>query len=121
MKKVLFKIIPVALLVFSIFLINSSCEKKDPVYDVVITVKYLSDTLKIVKGADVIIEKNDKRVEGKTDNGGQFAATFNLEMILNVHASIDTGTATNPALMYGTSTIRLLEDKTVYRTVFVSP
>ena len=121
MKKVLFKIIPAALLVFSIALMNSSCTEKDPVYDVVVTVKYLSDTLKVVKNADVVIEKNDVRVEGKTDNGGQFAATFNLEAILNVHASIDTGTATNPALLYGTSTIRLLEDKTVYRTVFIKP
>lgn len=121
MKKVLFKIMPVVVLVFSALLINSSCKKNDPVYDVVVTVKYLSDTLKVVKGADVTIEKNDVRVTGKTDNGGQFAATFTLEAILNVHAQIDTGTVTNPALMYGASTIRLLEDKTVYRTVFVSP
>ena len=121
MKKVLFKIMPVAVLVFSIFLITSSCTKKDPVYDVLVTVKYLSDTLKVVKNADVTIEKNDVHISGKTDALGQFAATFNLEAILNVHASIDTGTAANPSLLYGASTIRLLEDKTVYRTVFIAP
>ncbi len=86
-----------------------------------ITVKYLSDTLQIVKGAAVTIEKNDVVAEGVTNNGGQFAATFKHEAILNVHASIDTSTVTISPVMYGSSTIRLLEDKTVYRTVFITP
>lgn len=121
MKKVLFKIIPAFVAVFFLTLIIFSCKKTDHTYDVMVTVKYLSDTTKVVKGASVVIEKNDVRVEGVTDNGGLFGATFKLEAILNVHATIDTGTAGNSALLYGFSTVRLLEDKTVYRTVFVSP
>lgn len=117
MKKVLLKIIPF----FALVIILGACEKKDPAYDVVITVKYLSDTLQVVKGADIWIEKNDVQVWGVTDAGGVYTTTFKMEAILNVHASIDTGSVGNPAYMYGTSTIRLLEDKTVYRTVFISP
>jgi hypothetical protein len=43
-------------------------------------------------------------------------------MILNVHVT-DTITDTLgiQTVFFGTSTVRLLEDKTVYRTVFVSP
>ncbi|MCX6270691.1 MAG: hypothetical protein NTU44_05640 [Bacteroidetes bacterium] len=118
MKKVLFKIIPALAVGFSLILF--SCTKKDPTYDVVITVKYLSDTTVVVPGAAVTIEKNDKRVEGVTDNGGMFSATFQLEAIFNVHASIDT-TILQTQTLYGSSTIRLQENKTVHRTVFVSP
>lgn len=121
MKKVLIKIMPALVLASFLALIITSCEKKVPTYDVMITVKYLSDTTKVVKNCDVVIEKNDISISGKTDNGGLFGATFKLEAILNVHASIDTGTAGNPAYLSGHSTVRLLEDKTVYRTVFVSP
>ncbi len=102
-------------------LVLSNCTKSDPEYKVVVTVKYLSDTLKVVPGADVRIEKNDREAEGVTDAAGQFTAVFKYEMILNVHASIDTGMVGNPHLLSGNSTVRLLEDKTVYRTVFVSP
>ena len=50
-----------------------------------------------------------------------FYATFQYEAILDVRATIDTDSPTSPALMYGNSTIRLIADKTVHRTVFVSP
>ncbi len=120
MKNVLFKIMPLAGLCILLGLPMSSCEKKDPVYDVLVTVKYLSDTLQVVKGATVLIEKNNVRVEGLTNSGGQFATTFKLEAILNVHASLDTGDPNLPTHFYGHSTIRLLEDKTVYRTIFIS-
>ena len=58
MKKVLFKIMPAMVIILAFGLILFSCTKKDPVYDVAILVKYKSDTTKVVKGAEVTIEKN---------------------------------------------------------------
>ena len=121
MKKALLKNIPVIALLAAFAIATNSCNKKDPTYDVVVTVKYLSDTMMLVKNAAVVIEKNDIRKEGITDVVGEFKTDFKLEAILNVHASIDTGTVGIPHLLYGASTIRLQENKTVYRTVFVSP
>ncbi len=121
MKHLLFKKALLVAILLSGALVISNCKKTDPEYKVVVTVKYLSDTLKVVPDAAVVIEKNDRKAEGITDAGGQFTTVFKYEMILNVHANIDTGQAGNPHLLYGNSTVRLLADKTVYRTVFVSP
>ncbi len=119
MKKVLYKIVSIALLLFLAAGVFFSCEKKDPKYDAVITVKYESDTFQVVKNAYVLIEKNDVRVSGMTDASGQFAYTFKREAILNVHAQIDTSTTGIPVILLGNSTIRLVEDETVRRTVFI--
>lgn len=118
MKQILPKILSTFL--FLAFLgMGFSCQKAKEEYPVVITVKYLSDTNKVVPGASVVIEKNDVHVAGTTGADGKFSHTFKLEAILNVHASLDTGAV--PVHFYGESTIRLVQDKTVHRSVFIAP
>ena len=118
MKQVFPKFIFV-LFCFALLGISFSCNKPRPEYPVVITVKYLSDTNIVVPGSKVVIEKNDVHVEGGTDLQGRFGTTFKLEAILAVHATLDTGAG--PVHFYGESTIRLVADKTVYRSVFIAP
>lgn len=121
MKKLLFKnAFILAILALAAFVLYS-CEKDKPEYKVIVTVKYLSDTLKYVKGAAVVIEKNFIHTEGLTDDAGQFMANFENEAILDINVTIDTGSVGNPHMFYGTSTVRLVKDKTVNRTVFINP
>lgn len=96
-----------------------SCNKPKQEYPVTITVKYLSDTMKVVPGATVEILKNDVHVVGVTNVKGQFSHTFKLEAILNVNATLDTGAG--PVHLYGESTIRLVQEKTANRSVFIAP
>jgi len=111
-----FPVIAVAMIFFFLF----SCEKEEDMVASV-TVKYLSDTNIRVEGAQVIIEKNDVRVEGVTDVSGQFSHTFDLEAILDVHVHKDTGAIDSPVVFYGSTVVRLIPDKTVRRTVYISP
>jgi len=96
-----------------------SCKKPKQEYPVVITVKYLNDTTKVVPGATVVIAKNDVQVTGVTGKDGKFSHTFKLEAILDVRATLDTGAG--PVHFYGESTIRLVQEKTVSRSVFIAP
>lgn len=121
MKKLFLKNAFILALVAFAAILTFSCSKDKDEYKVVVTVKYLSDTLLYVKGADVVIEKNDIRVEGKSDDAGQFMANFDNEAILNISATIDTGSVGNPHMFYGNSTVRLVKNKTVNRTVFINP
>ncbi|MEI6576607.1 MAG: hypothetical protein WCO63_10555 [Bacteroidota bacterium] len=118
MKQVSPKILTI-LFCLALLGLSFSCTKTKTDFPVVITVKYLSDTTKVVPGSKVVIEKNDVHIEGITDAYGRFTTTFKLEAILNVHATMDTGAG--PIHFYGESTIRLLQDKTVIRSVFIAP
>jgi len=116
MKQVFPKIL---LAVFSLAMLglSFSCSNEDPEYPVVITVKYLSDTTKVVPGAKITFSKNDINRMGYADSRGVYDTTFTLEMILDVRATIDTGAG--PAHFYGESTVRLIADKTVHRSIFI--
>ncbi len=94
--------------------------KKDEDINVVITVKYQSDTTITVPNADVLIEKYDVKVKGVTDSKGVFETTFKLEAILDVYASIDTSTVTTTPPLTGSTVIRLEAGKTVRKTVFIN-
>lgn len=120
MKKLLLKNAFILAIISVVAFIIYSCEKDNPEYKVVVTVKYSGDTLKYVNKATVIIEKNDIRSEGITDEGGQYMAKFDHEAILNISASKDTGQVGFPQIIQGTSNVRLEKDKTIYRTVFLS-
>jgi hypothetical protein len=119
------RVFPKIIILLSVFLVIGviflSCKKTDHTYDVNITVKFLGDTNQLVPNANVVIEKNYVRVEGVTNEIGQFTHQFKLEAILNIHATRDTGTMGSPAVVSGNSTIRLLEDKTAYRILYLAP
>ena len=106
-------ILPLLLLGTLIF--TPSCEQAPGDMEAVVIVKYLGDTATRVVGAHVDLEKNDIHEGGFTDANGEFRKTFQLEAILDIFASADTGGVT----LSGASVIRLKPGKTVYRTVYV--
>lgn len=94
------------------------CYQNDKEYPVLITVKYKSNEVP-VEGADVIITKKQVLVELQSNSAGQCKYTFDLPAILEVHAEIDTSTTSGTAPLTGSTTIRLEEDKTVEKIVYV--
>jgi hypothetical protein len=105
-------ILPLALLVALVGF--PSCEEEGGDMEAVVVVKYLGDTTQLVPGANVVISKNDIHVDGVTDSKGEFSYVFELEAILDIHVTKDTGT-----ILTGASVIRLKPGKTVYRTVYI--
>ncbi|HRS53115.1 MAG TPA: hypothetical protein P5250_00220 [Bacteroidales bacterium] len=112
-------ILKIFIIVLMLMFVFTQC-KKDKDIKVIITVKYQSDTNKVVPQADVLIEKYDVKVKGVTDNNGIFETTFKLEAILDVHASKDTSTVTTTPPLTGSTVIRLEEGKTIRKTVFIN-
>ncbi len=107
----------VVLSVIVLIVATSSC-KKDEDINVIITVKYLSDTAEVVPLAHVLIEKYDVSVPGVCNEKGVFEHTFRDEMILDVRAwEIDS---LGEETMYGETTIRLVKGKTVRKSVFIN-
>ncbi|MBP7849502.1 MAG: hypothetical protein KA053_04440 [Lentimicrobiaceae bacterium] len=98
----------------------SSCEKENKDMEAVITVRYLGDTTKVVPYARVFLQKNAISVEGVTDLSGQFRHTFKLEAILDVLATIDTGSNGGHTTLTGSTVIRLKPGKSEERTVYLS-
>jgi len=119
MKALKIKFVIVALLALAASVFFTQC-KKDKEIKVYITVKYQSDTTKVVPMADVLIEKYDVKVKGISGPNGVFETTFKLEAILDVHASIDTSTVTSTPVMTGSTVIRLEEGRTIRKTVFIN-
>jgi hypothetical protein len=95
-----------------------ACEEEGGDMEAVIRVRYLGDTSTPVPGALVILEKNDVFQKGHTDENGEYSHVFQLEAILDVIATKDTGDTT-PVTLSGSSIIRLQPGKTVYRTVYL--
>ncbi|MFH0893323.1 MAG: hypothetical protein V2A54_02715 [Bacteroidota bacterium] len=109
-----------ALFVFAAFLAVAiqGCYQNDKEYPVLITVKYKSNEVPI-EGADVVITKKQVLVQLQSNSAGQCKYTFELPAILEVHAEIDTSTTSGTPPLTGSTTIRLEEDKTVEKTVYV--
>jgi len=97
----------------------TSCQKPDET-KACITVKYTTDTTKVVPFAHVRLEKYDVNVEGQCDEDGYFEHIFKMEAILDVHAWLDTSQTGTSTEMYGETTIRLDPGKTVNKTVFIN-
>ena len=101
--------------------------KKDTECKAVVTVKYLSDTLKVVPFVFLTIDKHTVpnatyyKVEGYTDKLGQFKYTFPLEAILDVYTKLDTNTDPNtpPEYIVGEGTLRLKPGETVQKSIFM--
>jgi hypothetical protein len=110
----------ISLMLLSVIVLGitlSSCEEESTDCEAVVTVKYLGDTAMVVPDAQVILGKDFAvRVDGVTDQNGEFRHTFELEAILDITASKDTG-----MYLEGNSVIRLRPGKTVYRTVYIGP
>lgn len=117
------------LLVFfaCIITLTSNC-KKDYECRALVTVKWLSDTNKVVPWASIKIAPNPssyghpnnellaQHVEGETDVNGQFKYTFNFEAILDIKIELYHGTDT---AKNGAGTIRLKPGYTVNKTVYI--
>jgi len=96
-----------------------ACEEEGGELEAVVTVRYLGDTAAVVPGASVVLEKNAIHVDGVTDANGVFRYVFDLEMILDIYASKDTGDVGNMVTLTGSSVIRLKPGTSVYRTVYL--
>ena len=107
------------LTVIVVAFVFSGCDKPDET-KAVITVKYTTDTTKIVPFAHVRMEKYDVNVEGQCNEDGYFEHMFKLEAILDVEAWLDSSQTGGTDIMYGETTIRLEPGKTVYKTVFIN-
>jgi len=103
---------------FAAIFIFPACEEEGGDMEAVIRVRYLGDTARAVPGALVVLSKNDILEDGHTDEKGEFSHVFQLEAILDVIATKDTGDTT-PVHLSGSSIIRLQPGKTVYRTVYL--
>ena len=114
-------IIPIIFTVITLSSLFYSC-KKDKDVKATITVKYLSDTTKLVNGALVEIYPDKSKlqnpansiidtVKGLTDPTGQFTANFKEEAILDVSAQ--------KGQFVGQTIIRLKAGKTVTQTVYL--
>jgi len=101
-------------MVLAALFVFPSCEEEGGDMEAVVVVKYLGDTTQLVSGANVVLSKNDIHVEGVTNGDGEFSHVFELEAILDIHVTQDTGT-----ILTGASVIRLKPGKTVYRTVYI--
>ncbi len=119
MKKFLGVFVLILVLFVAIFSLNSCKETYDE-YNAIVSVKLLSDTTIAVPYAYVRIEKYDIRVEGTTDENGEFKHTFNQEMILDVIAVVDSFVSPTGSELSGETTIRLKANKTVRQSVFVN-
>ena len=120
--KTIFKPVIISLLIIiGIALAFSNC-RKDKTYPVVITVRLLTDTSKVVPGANVKIYSkiggNLQYAEGTTDGNGQFRHTFKFPAILNIAAELKTNSIDS---LYGTALIQLVAGETVYKTVYINP
>lgn len=100
-------------------LMFTACDKQEET-KAVITVKYTTDTTKVVPYAHVRIEKYDVNVEGQCNADGTFEHVFKMEAILDVSAWLDTSQTGTLTEMYGETTVRLDPGKTVYKTVFIN-
>lgn len=92
-----------------------SCSHEDPEYPVKIYVK-LDSSEAPVPDADVRIpevSKGDSAVWIKTNESGVASYTFKLPAILEIRAISPDGT------MWGESTVRLKEDETVVKTIYI--
>ncbi|MBU0487036.1 MAG: hypothetical protein KKA07_05725 [Bacteroidetes bacterium] len=100
-----------------------SCKKKeDPVYPVEIMVRFKHSD-EVVEGALVSIIKNDIRIEDLvTNNRGVINYTFELPAILDVYAEFDTNTTLDNIIeppLTGSGVVKLVEDETVEKTVYI--
>lgn len=125
MKSFLRNCLPVILIAGLVaVMLLPACKKENTEIPCVITVKYQSDTNRVVPAADVVIggQYEDIRIEGKTDDAGMFKAAFKLEAILKVDAVKDTNTGTGPIedALTGQATVRLVPGETTYKTVFIN-
>ncbi len=109
-----------SLTLIAIIALSTSC-KKDTECKALITVKYLTDTNKVVANSNVTVSKYDVGSSGVTNSAGQFEVTFKNEAILDVVAVADTtsDTVRPPSFVRGTTTIRLIPGETVQKSVFV--
>ena len=115
------KAIPKTILFFSVIFISLffsfSC-KKDKEMTATVTVKMQSDTNIVVPLASVQIgTKGDIRVSGVTNALGQFSYSYKDEAIFDIVASKQVDSVT---IIHGSSIIRLVPGKTVYKSVFVN-
>ena len=120
MKKTIV-LVALGLVVTAMLMIASGC-KKDTECKLVVTVKHLSDTNRVVPQCSVMVIKYDVKAHGFTTAAGQFAHTFEHEAILDIFATIDT--SSDPLInsyLKGTSSVRLIPGQTVHKSVFVSP
>jgi hypothetical protein len=108
--KAIFKPIIFSSVIITFIMILSMCHKDEDM-PVVITVKMKSDTSIVVPNANVKISKGATKIEGVTDNYGQFRHTYKLEAIFDVDANKDS--------LNGATTIRLNPGETVYKSVFI--
>jgi len=116
MKKAIFAI-PFVALVVIIIVFSSSCKKEGPI-EVVISVRYLSDTTQVVPFAHVRMEKYDVNFEGVCNAKGTLEHTFRDEAILEVRAwEVDS---LGEESKYGETTIRLERDKTTRKSVYIN-
>jgi len=118
--KTIFKHIIISLLIIvGISAIFFSCHK-DPTYPVVVTVKKLIDTSKVVSGATVTIVSGQsgklQKAVGVTDANGQFNHTFSFDAILQITVELKTDSIDS---LYGTGLVQLLPNQTAFRTVLV--
>lgn len=120
MKKTII-LVALSLSVIALLMIASGC-KKDTECKLVVTVKHLSDTNRVIEQCSVMVKKYDVQDYGFTNAAGQFSTTFKYEAILDVFAEIDT--SSDPLInsyLKGTGSIRLIPGQTVHTSVFVSP
>ena len=120
MKKTIV-LVALSLVVTALLMIASGC-KKDTECKLVVTVKHLSDTNRVVSQCSVMVKKYDVQDFGFTDNAGQFSTTFEHEAILDIFATIDT--STDPLInsyLKGTGSVRLVPGQTIHKSVFISP
>lgn len=119
MKKTII-LVALSLTVTALLMIASGC-KKDTECKLVVTVKHLSDTNRVIEQCSVMVKKYDVQDFGFTDAAGQFSTMFEHEAILDIFAEIDTSSdpLTNSYLK-GTGSVRLIPGQTVHKSVFVS-
>lgn len=107
-----------------LYVLLPSCKKEKPEYPVSIIVHYKGND-KAVENAFVKIYKDNVNVELTTNASGECKTTFNLPAILQVYAKKDTSkTSDSTAIGWhrpvtGTTVVRLLENETVTKTVYL--
>ncbi len=112
--------IAIGLMVATMMMLTAGGCKKDTDCKLVVTVKHLSDTNRVVPQCSVLVKKYDVEAAGFTNTAGQFDYTFKYEAILDIFALIDTSTdpLTNSWLK-GESSVRLEPGQTVHKSVFI--
>ena len=119
--KTIFKPAIISLLIIigiTIFFTNCHKDKKCPL---IVTVKMLGDTNKIVVNANVTVSNKKEggllqSATGLSDMNGQLTHTFDLEAIMDITAYIKD--SLNDSI-YGNAIVRLVPGQTVYKTVLI--